>query len=76
MVSLSYNGIYQAIFRPKVYIETNGPAAKLVFRPRRNEPLDFPIRFTIKSTDRLGHRHDQEFVSLEGGILERTRYKA
>ena len=76
-VSLSYAGIYQPIFPPKAqkaYIETNGPPAKLVFRPRRNQSLDFPIRFTIKSTDRLGHRHDQEFVFLEDGRLERTRY--
>ena len=75
MVSLSYAGIYQPIFPPKAYIETNGPPARLVFRPRRSQPLDFPIRFTIKSTDRLGHRHDQEFVFFEEGILERTRYE-
>ena len=75
MVSLRYVGIYQPTFPPKPYIETNGPPAKLVFRPGRNQQLHLPIRFTIKSTDRLGHRHDQEFVFLEGGRLDRTRYE-
>ena len=72
MVSLSYAGTNQAIFSPEAYIETNGPPATLVFRPGRSPAIDLPIRFTIKSTDRLGHRHDQEFVFLEDGKLERT----
>ena len=76
MVSIRYTGRYKPIFPPKAYIETNGSPDTLVFRPGRNHAIDLPIRFTIKSTDRLGHRHDQEFVFLEDGSLARTRYES
>ena len=60
-VSLHYDGPYEFNFPPKTYVESNGPPARLAFMPRRNQPPDYPIRFSINSTDRLGHGHNQNF---------------
>ena len=71
-VSLHYGGPYEYSFPTRVYIESNGKA-RLVFKARHDQPLVYPIRFTINSTDRLGHNHNQEFAySLDS--LVRLRY--
>ena len=64
-VSLHYDGPYQFKFRPRPYIESNG-RANLSFTSRGNQPLDYPIRFRITSTDRLSHRHNPGFRIFSG----------
>ena len=57
-VSHQYNGLYQSILHlPTPYIERYG-TARLEFTFARE--LEWPIRFRINSTDRLGKTHSQE----------------
>ena len=68
-VSLHYDGPYQFKFRPRPYIESNG-TANFSFASRGKQPLDYPIRFRITSTDRLSHRHNQDFeFSRDRGLV-------
>ena len=67
-VSLHYGGPYEYNFPTRAYIESNGKAL-LVFRARHDEALVYPIRFTINSTDRLGHNHNQEFEYTVGSLV-------
>ena len=69
-VSLHHDGTYQYTFPTMPYIESYGRAT-LDFMSRRDP--EYPIRFTIKSTDRLRHEHNQEFEYSQAGLVRVTQ---
>ena len=68
-VSLHHDGAYHYDFPTMPYIESNGTVG-LEFMARRDP--EYPIRFTIKSTDRLRHKHNQEFEYSQAGLVRAT----
>lgn len=72
-VRVEYEGPHQLRFRT-VRIFDSDTQRNLILNLKHGVPFEFPVKFTIKCTDRLGCRHAMEFELLDSHELRKISH--
>ena len=63
-IKIHFDSPHELTFSPIDLLESNGDAV-LTIRQCNNQALEFPIRFVIDCTDRIGNGHHMEFTLID-----------